>query len=196
MSFRVFSFICRNSRNDIPPKTMLQPVENLFAPITHNLRQPHAAVHCHEQCPLPQANRLGMRNDVWVNQAVPDLHDFHLGSPIVDAQLFQHSGYQGTGGFRPVRARNFLGRKIGAAPRCQHPLPRRAFRWAEGWDAFGWKHHFGNKVSNFSRASKRANSKVSVRLSLRQAFQNAAWATFQSPVGVQRQDMQSVQAGC
>ena len=37
-----------NSHNHIAPETVLQSIQDFLAPISHDLRQPHAAVHHHE----------------------------------------------------------------------------------------------------------------------------------------------------
>src|SRR5205814_6207454 len=57
-----------NSRDEIFPKTMLQPFQNFAATIPHDFVEPHAAVHGDKKCSFVQAGRLGVRDEVRVDQ--------------------------------------------------------------------------------------------------------------------------------
>src|SRR5256885_8557602 len=107
--FRKLSHPERNPRDIIPSKTMLQPVENLLAPIPHDLAQPHTAIHRHEQRPISQSRWLRVRHDRRIEQIIPDPGHFNLRSPPIDPKLRQHRRYQISNLLRPAR-RRFLDR--------------------------------------------------------------------------------------
>jgi len=64
---------------------VLEPVENLLAAIADDFAQPNVAVHRDEQGALAQPGRLGVGDDGWIEEVVPDLDDLSLGAAFVDA---------------------------------------------------------------------------------------------------------------
>src|SRR6185437_14905017 len=121
----------RNPYNHVTAEAVLQPIQDFLAAIAHDFRQPHAAVHGHEQRTFAQSDRLRMCHYGGIDEVIPHLHNLHLGLAGVDAQILQQMGNQRAGGFGAIGARDFLRRKIRPAPRREHTLPCRTFRRAE-----------------------------------------------------------------
>ena len=72
-----------DSCNQISAKTVLQPVQNLLAMIPNDFAQPYTAVHVYKQSPFMQPHWLRVRDDIRVEQMVPDFDDLHFGLALV-----------------------------------------------------------------------------------------------------------------
>src|SRR6185503_2306735 len=60
----ILSHPIRDLHDDVAAEAVLEAVEDFLATIAHDFREPHAAVHVHEQRSLVQVGRLRVRDDV------------------------------------------------------------------------------------------------------------------------------------
>jgi len=97
-------------------EAMLQTVENFLAPIADDFREPHAAVHIHEQGAFMQVRRLGVRGDSGINQRVPDFHDLGIGAARIEFQIHHQLRQQISDRLRRDGPRFFQRPQIHAAP--------------------------------------------------------------------------------
>src|SRR6185437_14857956 len=130
-----------DSDDDFAAEAVLEAVEDFLAAVADDFGEPHAAIDGDEQGSFAQTHGLGVGDDVGIDEAVPDFDDFDFGAAAIDAQIFQQAGYQRAGGFASVRAGDFFGGEIRAAPGREHALAGRAFRRAERGDASGGRGH-------------------------------------------------------
>ena len=79
-------------RDQVVPEAVAEAVENFFAAIADDFTQPGAAVDGDEEGPVTQAGRLRVRDDIGIEQVVPDLDDFGLGPAFIDAQAGENAG--------------------------------------------------------------------------------------------------------
>ena len=54
---------------------MLQSFQDFFPSVSDYFAQPRAVVHIHEECPLADADGLGMCGQCGIDEMVPGLQD-------------------------------------------------------------------------------------------------------------------------
>ena len=74
-----------NPRDEVATEAVLQAVEDFLAPIADDLIEPDAAVHGDEERALSDASRLGVGDDVWIEQVVPDLGYLRFAAAAFDS---------------------------------------------------------------------------------------------------------------
>jgi hypothetical protein len=99
---------------------VLQPIQNFLAAVADDFREPHAAVHGHEQRAFPHPHRLGVGDDVRVNQRIPHLDDLGLGAALVHVQVLRHARQHVADGAGAHGPRGFERREVHAAPLREH----------------------------------------------------------------------------
>ena len=116
---------------------MLQAVKDFLAAIADNFTQPNIAIDRDEQGALMQTGWLGVGDNDWIEEVIPDLYDLSLGAAFVDAQLrkdARHDGarWLGAQGLRPLERR-----QIDASPLSEHTFARCGFARAARRDVAG-----------------------------------------------------------
>ena len=76
-----------DSGYEIAAKAVLQAIQDFFAAIADDFAEPDIAVDGDEQCALAQTSGLGMRDNSWINQIVPNFGYFRLDSATINSQF-------------------------------------------------------------------------------------------------------------
>ena len=96
-----------NLLDEFPSEAVVEAVQDFFPSVTDDFTEPDIAVHGDEQGAFVETGRLGMGDDVRVEEVVPDLDDLGLGAAVVHAQIREDFGQDGAGRTRRAALRPF-----------------------------------------------------------------------------------------
>ena len=128
----------RNPFDDLAAEAVLQTFEDFFALVADDLAQPDAAVHVHKERAFGESHRLRVRDDVRINQVVPDLHDLGVAATLLHAETGQHLRHEIAHATGADLLRDLQRRHIHATPLREDALLGTALQAARAGTGFGW----------------------------------------------------------